>query len=52
MSPQDERCWNVSNSLTVWDDRMLVAGDDWDTEIREKVRSADLVVFLVLVVNF
>lgn len=33
--------------VTVWDDRMLVAGDDWDKEIREKVRTADLVLFLV-----
>jgi len=33
--------------VTVWDDRMLIPGDEWDTEIREKVRTADLVVFLV-----
>jgi hypothetical protein len=33
--------------VKVWDDRMLVVGDDWDNEIREKMRTADLVLFLV-----
>lgn len=33
--------------IKIWDDRMLMAGDDWDNEIREKVRTADLIIFLV-----
>lgn len=33
--------------IDVWCDRMIVAGDDWDKEIRQEVKKADLILFLV-----
>ena len=37
----------MTNLVEIWSDRAIAPGEDWDEKIDEKIRSSDLVIFLL-----
>jgi predicted nucleotide-binding protein len=36
-----------NNTISVWHDRKISAGDDWKHQIDENLMSADIIIFLI-----
>ncbi len=41
------RAMERTNRITVWDDRNIEAGDDWEKSIRDKLAEADILLMLI-----